>query len=89
MCYAWVPGQQEKRDIVYAFRNVDRFQTALREACERAEVASRHLLVEDNELNAEITIEILQETGLQVEHVWDGADHCHDGQCLCRGCAGR
>ena len=31
------------------------------------------LLVEDNELNAEIAQEILEETGMKVEHVWDGA----------------
>ena len=36
--------------------------------------AYRCLLVEDNELNAEIAQEILQETGMQVEHVWDGAE---------------
>ena len=36
--------------------------------------AYRCLLVEDNELNAEIAIEILEETGLKVEHVWDGAE---------------
>ena len=34
----------------------------------------RCLLVEDNELNAEIATEILEETGLTVEHVWDGAE---------------
>ena len=34
--------------------------------------AYRCLLVEDNELNAEIAAEILEETGMQVEHVWDG-----------------
>ena len=32
------------------------------------------LLVEDNELNAEIAQEILQETGMKVEHVWDGVE---------------
>ena len=32
------------------------------------------LLVEDNELNAEIAFEILEETGMTVEHVWDGAE---------------
>ena len=32
------------------------------------------LLVEDNELNAEIAQEILEETGMKVEHVWDGAE---------------
>ena len=32
------------------------------------------LLVEDNELNAEIAQEILEETGIQVEHVWDGSE---------------
>ena len=32
------------------------------------------LLVEDNELNAEIAQEILEETGIKVEHVWDGAE---------------
>ena len=35
--------------------------------------AYRCLLVEDNELNAEIAQEILEETGMKVEHVWDGA----------------
>ena len=34
----------------------------------------RCLLAEDNELNAEIAIEILEETGLTVDHVWDGAE---------------
>ena len=32
------------------------------------------LLVEDNELNAEIAQEILEETGMKVEHVWDGVE---------------
>ena len=32
------------------------------------------LLVEDNELNAEIAAEILGETGMSVEHVWDGSE---------------
>ena len=32
------------------------------------------LLAEDNELNAEIAMEILGETGMTVEHVWDGAE---------------
>ena len=32
------------------------------------------LLVEDNELNAEIAREILEETGMTVEHVWDGVE---------------
>ena len=32
------------------------------------------LLVEDNELNAEIAQEILEETGMKVEHVWDGTE---------------
>ena len=36
--------------------------------------AYRCLLVEDNELNAEIAQEILEETGMKVEHVWDGAE---------------
>ena len=36
--------------------------------------AYRCLLVEDNELNAEIAQEILEETGMQVEHVWDGSE---------------
>ena len=34
----------------------------------------RALLVEDNELNAEIAEEILKTTGIAVEHVWDGMD---------------
>ena len=34
----------------------------------------RCLLVEDNELNAEIAQDILEETGMTVEHVWDGAE---------------
>ena len=34
--------------------------------------AYRCLLVEDNELNAEIAQEILEETGMKVDHVWDG-----------------
>ena len=33
----------------------------------------RCLLVEDNELNAEIAMEILEESGLNIDHVWDGA----------------
>ena len=36
--------------------------------------AFRCLLVEDNELNAEIAQEILEETGMKVDHVWDGAE---------------
>ena len=36
--------------------------------------AYRCLLVEDNELNAEIAQEILEETGMTVDHVWDGAE---------------
>ena len=36
--------------------------------------AYRCLLVEDNELNAEIAQEILEESGLMVDHVWDGAE---------------
>ena len=36
--------------------------------------AYRCLLVEDNELNAEIAMDILEETGMSVEHVWDGAE---------------
>ena len=36
--------------------------------------AYRCLLAEDNELNAEIAIEILEESGLKVDHVWDGAE---------------
>ena len=45
----------------------------------------RALLVEDNELNAEIATEILKMTGLTVEHVADGVDavdkmtECEDG----------
>ena len=35
--------------------------------------AYRCLLVEDNELNAEIAMEILEESGLNIDHVWDGA----------------
>ena len=35
--------------------------------------AYRCLLVEDNELNAEIAMEILEESGLVIDHVWDGA----------------
>ena len=34
----------------------------------------RCLLVEDNELNAEIAADILKETGITVEHAWDGAE---------------
>ena len=34
----------------------------------------RCLLVEDNELNAEIAQEILEETGMKVDHVWNGAE---------------
>ena len=34
----------------------------------------RCLLAEDNELNAEITIEILEETGMLIEHVWNGEE---------------
>ncbi len=30
------------------------------------------LLAEDNELNAEITLEILREAGLNIDHAWDG-----------------
>lgn len=33
----------------------------------------RVLLVEDNEINAEIAQEILENTGLMVDHVWDGS----------------
>ncbi|MGN0323752.1 MAG: response regulator [Oliverpabstia sp.] len=46
---------------------------------------SRALLVEDNELNAEIATEILEMTGLTVEHVVDGVEavdkmaECEDG----------
>ena len=36
--------------------------------------AYRCLLVEDNELNAEIAQEILEETGMKVDHVWDGTE---------------
>ena len=36
--------------------------------------AYRCLLVEDNELNAEIAVEILEESGLRVDHVWDGVE---------------
>jgi len=32
------------------------------------------LLVEDNELNAEIAMEILKETGVNVSHVWNGEE---------------
>lgn len=45
----------------------------------------RALLVEDNELNAEIAEEILRQTGIKVEHVWNGVeavdrmDTCEDG----------
>ena len=45
----------------------------------------RCLLVEDNELNAEIAMELLQETGLEMDHVWNGAEavdvmqHVEDG----------
>ena len=45
----------------------------------------RALLVEDNELNAEIATEILEMTGLAVEHAADGAEAvdkmsgCEDG----------
>ena len=48
--------------------------------------AYRCLLVEDNELNAEIAQEILEESGLMVDHVWDGAEavekllHAEDGK---------
>ena len=35
--------------------------------------AYRCLLVEDNELNAVIATDILEESGLQIDHVWDGA----------------
>ena len=44
------------------------------------------LLAEDNELNAEIAMEIIGETGMKVEHVWDGAEaveavtQAHDGK---------
>ena len=34
----------------------------------------RCLLVEDNELNAEIAAEIIGETGMSVEHAWDGSE---------------
>ena len=34
----------------------------------------RVLLVEDNELNAEIAGEILEETGVEIENAWDGAE---------------
>ena len=34
----------------------------------------RALLVEDNELNAEIAEEILEMTGLEVEHAYDGTE---------------
>ena len=36
--------------------------------------AYRCLLVEDNELNAEIAQEILEETGMAVDHAWDGVE---------------
>ena len=36
--------------------------------------AYRCLLAEDNELNAEIAIDILEETGMKVDHVWDGSE---------------
>ena len=36
--------------------------------------AYRCLLAEDNELNAEIAAEILEETGMKVDHVWDGTE---------------
>lgn len=45
----------------------------------------RVLLVEDNELNAEIAEEILRTTGIDVEHVWNGVEAvdrmeaCEDG----------
>lgn len=45
----------------------------------------RALLVEDNELNAEIAEEILRTTGIDVEHVWNGVEAvdrmeaCEDG----------
>ena len=45
----------------------------------------RALLVEDNEINAEIATEILEMTGLVIEHCWNGAEavdkilECDDG----------
>lgn len=45
----------------------------------------RALLVEDNELNAEIAAEILEMTGMEVVHAWDGVEAidrmtgCEDG----------
>lgn len=56
----------------------------------------RALLVEDNALNAEIAREILEMTGLTVDHAADGveavdsmaecedgySDHCYDGECF-------
>ena len=36
--------------------------------------AYRCLLAEDNELNAEIAQDILEETGMTVDHVWDGTE---------------
>lgn len=45
----------------------------------------RILLVEDNELNAEIAEEILKITGIEVDHVWNGVEavdrmeECEDG----------
>ena len=53
--------QEEEKSPLDAFEELDLSGT-------------RCLLVEDNELNADIAIEILGITGMSIDHVWDGAE---------------
>ena len=75
------PGEGSKFLIVLTFRIADQEETA--DATNQSETekdtaydfsGKRILLVEDNELNAEITMTILQEKGLAVDWVKDGTE---------------
>lgn len=56
-------GKEEKQEADKPFENLEELDLS----------AYRLLLVEDNELNAEIATEILGMTGIQVEHAEDGS----------------
>ena len=67
-----------KSRLLYLFRSLSEEENPEKEA-EKEQAPSedftgrRVLLVEDNEINAEIAQEILESTGLMVDHVWDGS----------------
>ncbi len=50
------------------------FGDTIEDFARRSFRGKRVLLVEDNELNAEIALEILGMTDLEIEHVWDGKE---------------